>query len=126
MPTVLLLNSNPNTMKPILIKTFLLSFLSLISITILAYCPAAQNQKDSTIQVVKEKTDHNFQSIYNFWSFLPCDSATKKVSSVENTENQPSEELQKVQQPIIGGYLGMILFEPNFFDQSNQSTNNKG
>lgn len=126
MPTVLLLNLNPNTMKPIIIKTVLLSFLSLVSLSILAYTPAEQNQKECTPQLSKEKTDHHFQSIYNFWSFLPCDSTNNKVTTADSTENQSTEEVEKVQQPIIGGYLGMILFEPNFLEQSNQSTNNKG
>lgn len=50
-------------------------------------------------------------------------SLEEKAKPNSKVEEEPKE---KVNQPIIGGFLGMILFEPNFLN-TNQSTNpNKG
>lgn len=123
MPTVIHLKPNTNTMKTIIKRTLILSFLSLLSITNWALNPADQKNPDFTPQV--KETEH-FQSIYNFWSYLPCDSVEKIIEPEIKQETKADQKEENITQPIIGGYLGMILFQPNFFEQTNPTNTNKG
>jgi len=58
--------------------------------------------------------------------FILACNKKEEISVDENEESKKPDTKEKVNQPIIGGFLGMILFEPNFLNTNQSNNPNKG
>lgn len=85
----------------------------------------AQSNKKPLNQIEKvEKPKANTEYIFHCETFGNNLESTSQKQQVkpETTETMASANAEK-KQPIIGGYLGLILFEPNFLNNSESQQN---
>ena len=66
--------------------------------------------------------NHSLQTLH----FILACNKKEEISVDENEESKKPDTKEKVNQPIIGGFLGMILFEPNFLNTNQSNNPNKG
>ncbi len=59
-------------------------------------------------------------------TFILACNKKEEIIVDENEESKKPDTKEKVNQPIIGGFLGMILFEPNFLNTNQSNNPNKG
>lgn len=131
-------------MKPIqrTMKTTIITILTSTLLIIVGFTSTAKNSGqepplkkqttcEKTFVIAPNFSAENESTVYfkpfpSDSTFIMACNQKEGIIANDNEDNKKTEAKEKVNQPIIGGFLGMILFEPNFLN-TNQTTNpNKG